>query len=139
MHATLLQPSPALAAAYAAIEREFSPIDGPREFKRGVRALIRRAVRSPGDPTLSHLFRQTAERLPVATLDTALEVLTRDYKAEKGRRFMLAANTFCGPRVGFQTTKELRLILRWLRAHAPQEFVPARNALLGVQYSIAAE
>lgn len=141
-HAETVAPPPgALGAALARIEREVYPIDHPVPFKQGVRALIRRAHASPSNPAITHLFRRHAARMPIATLDTAIEIITRETRNEIERRILLRAamgSAFHAPRIGLQTMKKLYLILRFLRAHAPESFEPARDAVLGIDELAAA-
>jgi hypothetical protein len=120
-HSSAERPSPALAAAFARIDRAFAnPEAGALRRARDAVAL------GPAHPAARARYGRWAEMLCDRRLDLhgAIIVLERAYGNERARHedSRRIWGSSIRPRLELMIIGELRLILRWLRRHAGERF-----------------
>ena len=120
----------ALECIIARIEASFSVATRYNLYKRRVRAIMR------GGPDHQEAlrYRRLVEQLPPnITLGGAVAIMQRAYVGEVRRREGIERTWgVCHePRMGLMLLDELRLMLRWCRRYAPQQFEVWRDQLNG--------
>jgi hypothetical protein len=108
----------ALEAALAALEATFSPAIRHSTFKRRVRSLM---AHGAAHVEVRSRYQRLAERYPGASLDTAVVLVERLYRAEiDARDSAIRIWGRCSrPRIALMLLQELRLMLRMVRRYAP--------------------
>ncbi len=119
----------ALEAALAALEATFSPAIRHSTFKRRVRGLM---AYGASHFEVRSRYQRLAERYPRASLDTAVVLVERFYRAEiDARDSAIRLWGRCSrPRIALMLLQELRLMLRMVRRYAPASYTGIVAAVL---------
>lgn len=112
MSLSLVQDSPAMARALAAIEREFGTGAEQRHRKERIRSLLLLPV---GHPAMRARFGGRRSLLEGRTIHGAIAAVERAFQAER-KAFQITAGLGGGIRLSVEILAELRLILRLMRA-----------------------
>jgi hypothetical protein len=122
----------AFEAACAHIESTFAPATRHSIYKDRVAAVIASGC---GDQQVWTRYRRLAERYAPATLDGAIAVVERLWRAEsEARAKAIRAWGYCGrPRLTLMILDELRLMLRLLRRHAPAHYSALLATILAAE------
>jgi len=126
----------ALDRALAEIGAAFDESAAIFDFKLKVERVL---CRGPRHPAVQARFGARAAMLAGASLDGAIARAERWWRDER-KAFQIASALGCGSRLSYETLRELRLILRWLRyRRMGAEFGALIAAVCGEEMVEAAE
>jgi hypothetical protein len=119
----------AMDTALAAIDRAFSPAARIEMHKRHVRRLMRLAS---GHPKIWTRYQRLAERYPTCSIEVAIVLVERMYRAElRLRDEAIRLWGRCSrPRMALMLLQEARVVLRWMRRFDRASFAEVRRVII---------